>query len=183
MFARLHDCVLILWCGMIDTCTDLCGCTGVLDCFVNSDVCMHAQRDTCTFMSYYADVLDSVVTHWCVKTLPKIFTLSCVALLVYWCVHAFMTWSIFALSCVDVWCARSRRDTLMCACMNMDTCTVMCGYAGVLDCGVPHGYMRACVIWHQHYGFSVVICGYSFMCACMPDWHSDCHVWIYWCTA
>jgi hypothetical protein len=68
---------------MIDTCTDLSGCTGVLDCFVNSDVCMHAQRDTCTFMSYYADVLDCVVAHWCVEALPKILTLSCVALLVY----------------------------------------------------------------------------------------------------
>ncbi len=45
---------------MIDTCTDL---SGVLDCFVNSDVCMHAQGDACTFMSYYADVIDYVVTH------------------------------------------------------------------------------------------------------------------------
>ncbi len=45
---------------MIDTCTDL---SGVLDCFVNGDVCMHAQRDACTFMSYYADALDYVVTH------------------------------------------------------------------------------------------------------------------------
>ena len=132
----------------------MCGCTGVLDCCVNSDVCMHAQGDACTFMSYYADVLDywrahicpdwyslscvavlmrcvvthfwccmhaqrdtwtlmsyyadvldCVVTHWCVEALPKILTLSCLALLVYcvvkhWCVHAFMTWSILASSCV-----------------------------------------------------------------------------------
>jgi hypothetical protein len=60
--AYVLDYVLIKWCGMIDTCTDVCRCTGVLDCCVNSDMCMHAQRDTCIFMSYIADVLDCVVT-------------------------------------------------------------------------------------------------------------------------
>ncbi len=80
------------------------------------------------------------------------------------------------------WSARLWSYTLMCACMNIETCTVMCGYAGVRDCVVTHWCVYACVIGHQHCGFSGVICGYTFLCACMPDWHSDCHVWLYWCT-
>jgi hypothetical protein len=38
---------------------------------------------------------------------------------------------------------------LMCACLNMDTC-VMCGYTGVLDCGVTHLCVHASVVGHQH---------------------------------
>ena len=108
--ACVLDCVLIEWCGMIDTCTDL---SGVLDCFVNSDVCMHTQRDVCTFMTYHADVLDYVVTHWCVQICPDRYS-RC---------HVWIYWCTAWLHTSDVACMP--REMLVLSCLTMLMCSIV----------------------------------------------------------